>query len=426
MRILFIVPYTPNLIRVRPYNLIKHLAALGHNIVLLTTYADAGEKAQLAELSTICERVEAVRLERWRSLLNCVKVLPTKQPLQSVYCWQPELVSKLETLYSDVTKDDANAFDVVHVEHLRGALYGLHWQKLQQNDTRKIPVVWDSVDCISYLFKQAIENSNDKFGRWATRLDLHRTERFEQSAPMRFTHTTVTSALDKQAFVELADAAKVPRRRTEVSAHNNAPTNATASNISVVHNGVDLIYFQPGQADRQQQTIVVSGKMSYHANVAMVSHLIENIMPLVWQQRPDVRVDVVGRDPTPALRTLGEHPQVNIVGSVPDIRDYLQRATIAVAPVQYGAGIQNKVLEAMACGTATIASPKAVAALDVTSGNQLLVGGDSAEFANHIINLLNDPTERARLERAGRNFVEQNHNWHVIAKQLASIYSSLS
>ena len=97
MHVLFIVPYVPNLIRVRPYNLIRHLAARGHEVTVLTLWSTEGERADAEALKQHCHRVVAMPLPRWRPLWNCLRALPTSTPLQAVYCWQPNLdiVSKL-------------------------------------------------------------------------------------------------------------------------------------------------------------------------------------------------------------------------------------------------------------------------------------------------------------------------------------------
>ena len=151
MRILFIIPYVPNLIRVRPYNLLVHLAARGHEVTLVTLYSSEKELADLDCLRKVCSAVHAFPLSRWRSLYNRVAALPRSVPLQSVYCWQPQMAGFLRTLL-----DGKDAFDVIHIEHLRGAKYGLELKNVRTNGARQLPpMVWDSVDCISMLFKQA-------------------------------------------------------------------------------------------------------------------------------------------------------------------------------------------------------------------------------------------------------------------------------
>jgi glycosyltransferase involved in cell wall biosynthesis len=96
-----------------------------------------------------------------------------------------------------------------------------------------------------------------------------------------------------------------------------------------------------------------------------------------------------------------------------------------VVPVSYGAGIQNKVLEAMACGTPVVASPQAVSALQATDGKHLLVAEGSTAFAQAVLRLLDAPDLRAWLGQAGRQYVEGHHNWDRIAGQLEEVYESV-
>lgn len=390
MDVLFVVPYAPNLVRTRPYNFIRYLTERGNRVTVLTLWTNEREQEDLAQLENLVHRVWALPMPLWRSMWNCVLALPGDQPLQSVYSWQPELMAFLN---GDVH------FDVVHVEHLRGSRYGLHLQELG-----RWPVVWDSVDCISHLFRQAAARSDSLAGKWRSRFELKRTERYEGWLLDRFKRVLVTSSVDGQALAALNG-------------------NGAAKRISVLPNGVDVDYFAPDTAvPREENAIIVSGKMSYHANVTMTMYLANEIMPHVWAQRPDTQLWIVGKDPTREIKALGEKTAVTVTGAVPDLRDYVRRAAVAAAPIPYGAGIQNKVLEAMSCATPVVVTPQAVAALDVEPGRDLLVADTPQTFAAALIHLLDDPQQRQRLGQAGRAYVEERHHWNNIAAQLETIY----
>ena len=102
MNILFIVPYVPTPIRVRPYNLIKSLAARGHRLTLATLWTTPEERDGLAELEALGVRVISESLSRLRSLWNCLRALPTPMPLQAVYCRSPRLRDQVESeLYDE-------------------------------------------------------------------------------------------------------------------------------------------------------------------------------------------------------------------------------------------------------------------------------------------------------------------------------------
>jgi glycosyltransferase involved in cell wall biosynthesis len=435
MRILFITPYIPNRIRVRPYQWLRALVQRGHELTLLAVWTVPEELADIEALREIGVRVVAHQLPQWRSLANAAGALFSNLPLQAVYSIEPHLMRSLEVVLAE------EQLDVVHVEHLRGAQYGLYARNsaIAAQGKRPAPVVWDSVDCISHLFQQAAQHSRSMRGRMMTRLDLPRTQRYEGKLVRQFDHVLVTSPADKAALIDLARRSERPPSQLD----DGEPCRQVDEKLSVLPNGVDLEYFTPtskadacaaGPTQFASPRIVFSGKMSYHANITAAHHLVHEIMPPVWAQRPDAEIWIVGKDPTPEVCALANDgvkssngqmaPQGRVVvtGSVPDIRPYLHQAAVAVAPIVYGAGIQNKVLEAMACGRPVIASTQAASALAVENGRELLIAGDSASFAQAITFLLDDPQRREELAHKGRAYVEQKHSWQRASAQLEEIY----
>ncbi len=408
MRILFVVPYVPNLIRVRPFNFIRTLARQGHDLTVATLWTSDEERADLEALQGLGVNVIAHPLPLWRSLVNSLRSLPGRAPLQASYCWQPALARALDGAVR------GGGFHVVHVEHLRGARYGLALRNGHRSGSGTgVPVVWDSVDCISHLFAQAARRSRSLKGRLITRLELNRTRRYEAQAVRRFDQVLVTSPADKTALVTLA------------AQWSRSNSGEDRPNVHVVPNGVDLDYFQPGDGPRDAETIVFTGKMSYHANITAALYLLRDIMPLVWAARSTVRVCIVGKDPPGEIRSEAANDErVLVTGTVPDIRPYLRQATLAVAPVPYGAGIQNKVLEAMACATPVVTSSQAASALSITPQQEVYIADDPGAFASAILALLASPAERARLGAAGRNYVDEQHSWDAIVRRLTDIYSA--
>jgi polysaccharide biosynthesis protein PslH len=197
---------------------------------------------------------------------------------------------------------------------------------------------------------------------------------------------------------------------------------ATPSSIAVVPNGVDLEYFAPQQLDRTPATLVFSGKMSYHANTAAALFLAQDIMPLVWARRPDVRLVIAGSSPPAAVQALAADRRIQVTGYLPDLRPAIAGATLAVCPLRYGVGIQNKVLEAMALATPAVVARQAARALAVRDRHDLLLAEQPAEYADAILTLLDDPARAARLGAAGRRYVERHHNWDTAAAQLELLY----
>ncbi len=405
MRILYVVPYAPNLIRVRPYNFIRQLSQRGHQVTVAALWSEAWEREGLEEFEAYCEQLIAVRVSKLRSGWNCLRALPTSTPLQAVYSWQPSFAERLKQL---VARNESPPFDVLHIEHLRGASYGLALKAVLQGSPRPIPVVWDSVDCISHLFRQAATRSRRPASRWLTRLELSRTQKFEAQLLNQFERVLVTSSLDRQAFLDLPQAA------------------ANGSGPMVVANGVDLSYFSPGDpSERKPGAIVLSGKMSYHANVSMALHFANDIFPAVLEAEPEAKLWIVGKNPSASVRALGRSPSIVVTGEVEDLRPYLRQASVAVAPVTYGAGIQNKVLEAMACATPVVATSAAARALEADPGQELILADEPLAFAANVVSLLRDPKRRRSIGDAGRAYAERTHSWGKMTARLENIYDEL-
>lgn len=408
MKILYIVPYVPSLIRVRPYNLIRRLSARGHRVTVATIWTNDQERDEVRTLAEQCGAVEAVHLNRWHSLANCARALATREPMQTRYSWSPALMR--------LVNERRDGFDVAHIEHLRGVQYGLD---PRSRLLETLPVIWDSVDCISALFEHAIQHRRDRVGRWINRLELARTRVYEATAVSRFDRVLVTSANDKAALLRLAaDAGAAsapfdPARRVDAR-----------DAVTVLSNGVDLDYFAPAADVREPNTLVFSGKLSYHANETAVRYLLTEIMPRIWAVRGTVRLSIVGKDPSADLRRLAARrpDQVVITGTVPDVRPFLRRAAVAVAPLVYAVGCQNKVLEAMACGTPVVAASPAVAALTARPGRDLLAADGPQAFADVVLGLLDNPEQQREIGRAGRAYTEAHHQWDQIAARLEGVY----
>lgn len=399
MHILFVVPYVPNLIRVRSYNLIHHLAKKGHSLTVMTLWTNDDEREDIQKLTSNPVRVYGVHMSRWKSFWNCLWALPKYEPLQANYSWQPDLTRNFDSVLGNGVINQP--IDVVHVEHLRGAKYALYINSNFDN----IPVVWDSVDCISYLFEQASQQSYKQVNRLITRFELPRTRKYEKHLADEFDHILMTSQLDKEKFIELKSP-KVPK-----------------SPISVIPNGVDWEYFgQELGCERETSTILFSGKMSYHANITMVMDLVNKIMPKVWKERPDVRLMIVGKDPPDEILALSDNNLITITGTVKDLRPYLQKASVSVVPMIYGAGSQLKILEAMASSTPVITTSKAASAYNIIHGRDVLVAQDDDEFAKSILLLLDNPDFGQQIGQAGRCYVEKYHQWAMIADRLEGIY----
>jgi len=156
-----------------------------------------------------------------------------------------------------------------------------------------------------------------------------------------------------------------------------------------------------------------------------VLYFAQEILPLIRRKKPSVKFYIVGSNPPQRVRALARERDIFVTGYVSDIRPFLAPAGVAVAPLLTKAGIQNKVLEALATGTPVVATPLACEGLGVVPGEHLLVGRDPADFAEKVLAVLEDGALAERLARRGREYITANHNWEAIVAQLEGIYQGV-
>lgn len=191
--------------------------------------------------------------------------------------------------------------------------------------------------------------------------------------------------------------------------------------VRVIDTAVDLDYFRPDPAAEQAQRVVFVGSMDWLPNQDGIQHFVTNIWPAIRQSCPHAEFRVVGRNPSPTIQSLGAMPGVEIVGTVPDIRPYLAEAAVVVVPLLVGGGTRLKIFEAMAMQKAIVSTPLGAEGLQVTSGEDLLLAEANAEFADGVIELLQNADKRRQMATAARLLVQENYSAETVARQFDAI-----
>jgi glycosyltransferase involved in cell wall biosynthesis len=164
--------------------------------------------------------------------------------------------------------------------------------------------------------------------------------------------------------------------------------------------------------------------MDYAANVEGVLWFAENVWPLVRRRFPDAIFQIVGRNPTPAVKALGRVNGIEVRGAVPDVRPFLAKAAISIAPLRVARGVQNKILESLSMRKAMVVSPEALSGLAAQPGEELLCAQTVPEWIDAIGQLLANPERRRELGQAGREYVKQYHNWDECLAPYVEMVSS--
>jgi sugar transferase (PEP-CTERM/EpsH1 system associated) len=264
--------------------------------------------------------------------------------------------------------------------------------------TLDIPKVIDFVDVDSDKWR-LYESLSSFPASWVYRLEAERLARHEEETAKAFDRSIVVSQMESDVL----------KRRV------------TDRPVSVIPNGVDLDYFQQGEAEipsSDPPIIVFTGVMDYFPNVDAVRYFCAEIFPLIRKARPEAQFYIVGRNPAPAVKKLGHLPNVIVTGETPDIRPYLLKAKVAVAPFRIARGVQNKVLEAMAMGLPVVGTTIAFQAFQGEEEKGIRSADDPAEFARETLLLLEEGEFRSQLSVQARRYVERRHRWEDHGRRL--------
>jgi glycosyltransferase involved in cell wall biosynthesis len=163
--------------------------------------------------------------------------------------------------------------------------------------------------------------------------------------------------------------------------------------------------------------LLFTGNMSYPPNVEGAQRLVNDVLPLVHQVKPNVTLLLAGANPTSAVRSLASEA-VTVSGWLDDMRTAYSEAKVFVAPMRSGSGMQNKLLEAMCMELPCVTTSLAAAPLSALHGSQVLIGNSDEEIAQHILYLLDNPKQADELARESRLFVQENFEWASTVKDL--------
>ena len=191
--------------------------------------------------------------------------------------------------------------------------------------------------------------------------------------------------------------------------------------VSSVPTGVDTEFFRPsGKVPQQPASIVFTGSMDWMPNEDGMVFFVDEVLPRIEQAVPEVTLTIVGRNPTARVRALAEgRPRITVTGTVPDVRPYLEAASVVVVPLRVGGGTRIKIYEAMGVERAVVSTTIGAEGLDVADGEHLVLADDPASFADAVIALLRSPERAATIGRSAAAHVRAHFGWASVAEQFA-------
>lgn len=391
MKILFIAnrfPYPPfRGDKLKIYNLCKRLSE--KNEVHLITFTEQKSDLQyLDKLSPIFKRMEIVHLPKLQSLFYSALGLFQKLPLQVQYFKSNEFASRLKQLLAE------EKYDAIHVQHIRMAQYAIPYKQYFR--------ILDLPDAFSLYWQRRKEVPRSLLSRMLDNIESKRVIKYEEYVLNEFNLNLVCSQEDQEFLIKT---------------HH-------VSNIELLPNGVDNQQFKPGKHDySHNETLLFTGNMDYDPNVDAVVYFVDEILPTIVNAFPNVKFVIAGQRPIDKVKALDNGKNVFVTGFIPDLSETYNSASVVVAPLRFGAGTQNKVLEAMSMGIPVVCSNIGFKGLGINDGEGAFMRLGASDFSEQVIKLLSDEALRNTTGKKGIEVIEKSFTWETISEKLASFLS---
>lgn len=376
----------------RTYNLLKQMA-LSHEIYLLSFVKYPEEYQYLNELKNICKIINYFDLEENKSRLKMVYSL-----FKSLVSLQPFVALKYfkKNMRLSITKTiERYNIDVVHIDILPMGIY--------LSSFCNLPTLLNAHNAESLLLNRQVINEKN----WLKRLYLSSQQKklrfFELDLANKVDYI-ITCSIDDKNFFE-ASAPKTP--------------------VAVIPNGVDIVFFEAKEEIiEQEMRIVFVGGLNWFPNLDGLQWFDQEILPHINKKYPNLCIHVIGRNEK--NYNWKHFKQFHMEGFVPDVRPYLEMASVVIVPLRIGGGTRLKILDAMSMSKAIVSTTIGAEGLGVIDGVNILLRDTPLAFAEGIIELIEDLEKRKSLKKAARLYVEDKYQWTSIGSDLLSLYEELA
>ena len=370
--------------KIRPFNMIRHLQASGHQVTVCSLARSAAEAEEGRGIAAHCTAFHIGHVKEPVQFARMIARLPLTTPSSMGYFYSTELASQVRQLLA------AQRWDLIFVHCSSVAQYVEH--------VTDVPKILDFGDMDSQKWLEYAHYKPFPLSLGYT-LEGSKMLWAEKRLTRRFDLCTATTRAEWQTLDGYG----------------------TGAATDWFPNGVDAQFFSPTDGTYDAETISFIGRMDYYPNQECMQRFCDQVWPLLRQQRPQMKLLIVGADPSPAMLALGQRPGVTVTGSVPEVQPYIRGSALMVAPLAIARGTQNKILEAMAMGVPVVTSSVAAGGVDAEPENHLLVADTPQQIAAAVLRITKNPAQRQHFANSGRERMLSHHAWPRSMQRLDGI-----
>lgn len=377
--------------RIKAFHLIRHLSEYAHVDLI------ALDEARSANLETIEQvqpyaTVEVVPFNKARAAWRIMKALPTETPIEFAYYNDSAMQKAVDRALAN------HSYDLIICFFLRTAMFVKHVK-----DTPKLLVAEDARIILEERATQDFSFGPQYIVR---KLDADRLKAYEPKA--------MAEGFSKITFVSKVDENRI------LQADPNLPT-------GILSNGVLLPEYEFYSGEREDKLLFFGHLGTYH-NILMANRLLKDIYPKIREVSPRTKLAIIGKSPSKEMQKLvAQTDGAELHPDVKDVKPYLRSAKVFVHAQTVGAGIQNKLLEAMASGTPIVTTPIGASGIAGLEDNvHALVRTTDQEIIEATLSLLKNDDKALRLATNARHLIESRYTWEHVFTTLDEVIAEVA
>ena len=365
LAIFFRPPYPPvGGDKIRMYQNLRFLSEL-YTVDALYINDGSSNEAVHSHIEQWCNRAIRFDLPRSGFFFNTLRGLFFNvKPLQVNYFYHRSIQHWVDK--------NIDTYEAVFVNTLRTAEYVKN---------KRVFKIIDFIDAISMNYEKAAQHQ--KIGIWKLlyTIDKVRLRHYERELLEKFDRHLIISEIDREYILKDA-------RNTDLKIVPNAVYLNRATELNTEVDGISFL-----------------GKMDYEPNITAVNYFVKEIFPEVRKSIGNAQFTIVGINPTKQVQKLGKIAGVHVLGFVENFEEHIRGSKLIVAPMISGAGIQNKILQAMALEKCVITTEIGAEGLPEITNEQLIITTSKDEMINQIIELYDDKSTREHIGRSAKNYI---------------------
>jgi len=372
---------------IRMYNISKVLAKnFKVDVFSLSDYPISKENYE--NYKKVFNGVYIKYIPKYLSYAKVILNLLNNQPLQVSYYYFNKVKKEILSI------NKKNKYDLIFCSHIRTTKY--------VKDIN-IPKVVDLVDSISLNYLRSKNLGSNFIWRLIYNLEKKKVLSYETKIPSFFDYCFTSSQVDTNHIKKIS----------------------TKNNIITIPNGVNENLLNYEKVVDEKNIISFFGRMNYNPNIDAVVYFINKIWPKLKNKVKEAKFYVIGYRPNLKIKKLSNNKNIVVTGFLKDPYNLLSQSKIIIAPMVSGAGIQNKILDAMALGKCVITTSFGAGGIVGRNGVNFIVKDNPDEFAKELIKLWNDKEKRDEIGKNAKNLVKKNYRWQKTTKKIINLVNNL-